>query len=118
MTPHPKRSHARAGIGMKRLAHDEHGPPPQPRRQLDQALPRQPRTGPGQLLGVLEQPERAFRQRLIAAGQADQRPGVARTQRPPGVPAGHQPAFETRALDAHGPHPVLVIGRWGGDQVA
>ena len=105
------------GVLLERLAQaaghlpdDQHGPPSQPRRQLDQALARQPCAGPGQLLGVLQQAERAFGKRLVAAGQANERPGIARTQWPPGVPTGHQPSLDTRPLDAHGSRPI-AIGR-------
>jgi hypothetical protein len=63
------------------LANDERSPPPQARRYVDQALASQAGSRPGQLFGMLEQADAAFRKELIAAGQANERPGIARTER-------------------------------------
>jgi hypothetical protein len=52
------------------------------------------------------------RKELIAAGQANERPGVARTERSTAVTAGHQPALEARAFDAQRSHRASVV--WGG----
>jgi hypothetical protein len=49
----------------------------------------------------LQQPEAALGEDLVAAGQADQCPGIARRQGPAARPAGHQPPFEAGAIDPH-----------------
>ena len=72
---------------------------------------------PGQLLRVLEQPDALVRERLVAAGQANQRPGVAWTERSTAVATGHQPALEAGAVDAQRSRRAVVV-RFGGDQVA
>src|SRR5260370_369331 len=71
-------------IAFQRLAHasrnlsvDQRRTPAQPRRQVDEVLAPKPRARAGKLLGAVEQTQAAFAQGLIAAGQADERPGVA-----------------------------------------
>jgi hypothetical protein len=88
---------------LGQLAHYQRRTPPQPRREIGQSLAAcKPCAGAGELFSTFEQAQAALRERLVAAGQPDQRPGVARTERGPARAAGRQPALDACAQDPHG----------------
>ncbi len=95
--------------GSGHLPDEQRRTPAQPRGQGDQTFPTcEARARAGKLLGTVEQAQAAFREGLITAAQADERPGITWAQRSAAHPAGHQPALEAGANDAHGAAAVLV----------
>jgi len=77
----------------------ERGTPPQARRQVEQTLSGQAGTGPGNLLAPLEQAQAVLCERIVATGEADDGPGVARREWPAAAAAGDRPALDARAVE-------------------
>jgi hypothetical protein len=87
--------------GWRHAAHQECRPSAQSRPQVDQRLVCQQSAGARHFFGPLQQPEAALRERLVTAGQADQRPRIARGEGTALAAAGHQLALHARAHHAH-----------------